>query len=145
MTTNIQTLIKDINEAKAAFKEKGKEALKQSFKEFFDANPEVTSIGWTQYAPYFNDGEPCEFAVHDFVFSKAPLDHDDWDMGSVCNEDSDFIRYDNEFVAESKSISDFNNKVLAKIPDEIYRDLFGDDSMVVVTRDGISTEYYEHD
>lgn len=144
MTTNIQTLIKDINEAKAAFKEKGKEALKQSFKEFFDANPEVTSIGWTQYAPYFNDGEPCEFAVHEFVFSTAPIYHEDWDMESVCKEWSDFME-DNDFLSDSPAAVKFSDDVLTQIPDEIFRDLFGSDSMVVVTRDGISTEYYDHD
>lgn len=24
----------------------------------------VTEFGWTQYTPYFNDGEPCVFGVH---------------------------------------------------------------------------------
>jgi|SRR5277367_899324 len=27
-------------------------------------DPTVTWFGWTQYTPYFNDGEPCIFSVH---------------------------------------------------------------------------------
>jgi hypothetical protein len=25
----------------------------------------VEAVGWTQYTPYFNDGEPCEFGIHE--------------------------------------------------------------------------------
>lgn len=34
-------------------------------------HPEITGIGWTQYTPYFNDGEPCVFRVGDPYFSFA--------------------------------------------------------------------------
>src|SRR6478736_1430716 len=29
------------------------------------ALPNVDSLRWRQYTPYFNDGEPCEFDVHE--------------------------------------------------------------------------------
>ena len=28
------------------------------------AQPGVTEIGWRQYTPYFNDGEPCVFSIY---------------------------------------------------------------------------------
>ena len=37
--------------------------FKETTKEFFDQNPLVNAIVWTQYTPYFNDGDTCEFHV----------------------------------------------------------------------------------
>ncbi len=31
----------------------------------FDANPTLEAVRWTQYTPYFNDGEPCVFGVNE--------------------------------------------------------------------------------
>ncbi len=33
-------------------------------KKLFNEYPELTSFGWTQYTPYFNDGEACQFNSH---------------------------------------------------------------------------------
>lgn len=35
------------------------------------AHDEVTGIAWTQYTPYFNDGDPCIFRASDPSFSFA--------------------------------------------------------------------------
>lgn len=43
------------------------------------AHEEVTGIAWTQYTPYFNDGEPCIFRATDpsFAFVGVTLDEKD--------------------------------------------------------------------
>jgi hypothetical protein len=55
---------------KKAYDEKlaneGEDALKEAFKELFDKHPRLESVTWVQYTPYFNDGDPCYFSVHDF-------------------------------------------------------------------------------
>lgn len=42
--------------------------------------PEVSGIAWTQYTPYFNDGEPCVFQAGEAYFSfndvEIPEDRD---------------------------------------------------------------------
>ena len=55
----------------AAFEEKKKAMLAEIQKEFptmfvdlFKQAPNLKSFGWTQYTPYFNDGDTCEFGVH---------------------------------------------------------------------------------
>ena len=55
----------------AAFDEKKKALLAELQKEFpamftelFAQAPDLKSFGWTQYTPYFNDGDSCEFGVH---------------------------------------------------------------------------------
>jgi len=44
------------------------------------AHEEITGIAWTQYTPYFNDGEPCVFSVGEPDFRLAgvtdPADED---------------------------------------------------------------------
>ena len=41
------------------------EDFKGWFTEFFALYPMVTTIRWTQFTPYFNDGEPCVFSVNE--------------------------------------------------------------------------------
>lgn len=36
------------------------------FKEFFEKNPDIKSFGWTQYTPYFNDGDTCTFSANTY-------------------------------------------------------------------------------
>lgn len=63
-----ETFIKDyIVHKKKLLKliEKSGEALiAPIFKELFE-NAEISMVRWTQSTPSFNDGEPCEFSVHD--------------------------------------------------------------------------------
>lgn len=39
-------------------------ALVDYFRPFFEAHPEVGAVEWGQWAPYFNDGDPCVFGIH---------------------------------------------------------------------------------
>jgi hypothetical protein len=47
----------------------GQAAVKDAFKDLFDKFPEARSISWRQYTPYFCDGDPCYFGVHEFDVS----------------------------------------------------------------------------
>lgn len=47
-------------------RDEGQAAVKDAFKDLFDKYPEIRSVVWTQYTPYFNDGDTCTFSVHDF-------------------------------------------------------------------------------
>lgn len=74
---SLTQLIKDYETARAEFKTKAQAAMKESFKEVFDLFPEITAIRWVQYTPYFNDGDTCEFGVHEAVVTN--LEGDDLD------------------------------------------------------------------
>lgn len=37
--------------------------LRSYFAPVFDADPSVQAIVWGQWAPYFNDGDPCRFGL----------------------------------------------------------------------------------
>lgn len=66
-----------INDMKNNLNKLIKEELSNVMKDFFQENPEIQCICWTQYTPHFNDGEPCEFNVHDPFFIVDGFDADD--------------------------------------------------------------------
>ena len=54
-----------INALKEEMQENSKVLMKEAFREFLEKYDVVDNIFWTQYTPYFNDGESCEFSVGD--------------------------------------------------------------------------------
>jgi hypothetical protein len=63
-------------EIEKAAQEKAKAILAPGLQEFMEAHPDVKAIGWTQYTPYFNDGEECIFGVHS-LHASASDERDD--------------------------------------------------------------------
>ncbi|WP_074344742.1 hypothetical protein [Mycobacteroides abscessus] len=49
------------------------------------AFPEVVSVRWTQYTPYFNDGDACTFSVHEARTKLVDTDEDagDYEDGFI--------------------------------------------------------------
>ena len=94
------TLIKVMAEAREQVKKAGKNAVAALFKHFFATNPDVTGIGWTQYTPHFNDGDPCEFSVHEFSYTtKTGVDFAEVDS-IYAGEDDDGAHASREPAAE---------------------------------------------
>lgn len=99
-------------------------------------HPGVESLRWTQYTPYFNDGEACIFSVQTvcLIPHGADLENKDpWDY------------------ADSKDISDedresFQNEIAHLFEfDDVMLDAFGDHVSVTVRADSVVTEEYSHD
>lgn len=65
---NFKTLNERIAEAMAQMKSDSKTLVEQAANELFQAAPEIDHVFWVQYTPYFNDGEPCTFSVHDIYY-----------------------------------------------------------------------------
>ena len=167
MTYKSLAIAKEFVEHKRAMELKLQETMKEDFVAFFKANPYVGSVIWTQYTPYFNDGEPCEFSRHDFSFlpklDAPPFSEDDeyefddpYDMNFFVESKYDSAAYkklQNDFMEQygsitfygtSKAIEEFK-AVLNTIPDEVYEAAFGDGKKVIASIDGFETEHYDHD
>lgn len=143
-TDTIQTLTEEMNRIRATMLKQGKKLLSEHIKEQFAALPaEVTAIRWSQYAPGFNDGEPCVFGVHDCYFKIGETGGDAGDGF----ETTWGIGYEGD--AARKKLAKACEKVdkaLGKVPDEIYEAAFGDGYQITVTRDGdVEVEEYSHD
>lgn len=153
----------DINEKISQFKqeyeklrnlmlEKGKLALMQAVKEVFDSNPKIQSIWWTQYIPYFNDGDVCEFRVNTPSFTNIDYESDDADDmygGDYDGENDDVmcVSYDFEHeIFDDPSVAQtFKDFISSTEAEEILKNLFGEHAEVCLTREGFHSEYYEHD
>lgn len=147
-----------INQQLEEFKEKRKSLVKELQTEFptllvplLEQSKKIESIGRRQYTPYFNDGDECVFGVrNDDLTINGVSDYDDddskidfikervWDGKNwVNNEDID--RYEFDLLKQIEG-------VLKSVPEDFYKDLFGDHVIVTVFKDGrIETEEYEHD
>lgn len=70
-----------INDLNNQMKEKSKVLMKEEFAVFFEKyDGVVANLFWTQYSPYFNDGEACEFGVHDvWLTLQSDIDNEDYD------------------------------------------------------------------
>lgn len=144
-------LFDELTALKKAYDDKlasaGEDAVKEVFKEFFDTHSNVESVYWTQYTPYFNDGDPCYFSVHDFHLSlsdeESGEDEDD--------EDEDYDDYEMSAWSLSRSNDEKLKKLgedlgnLSDIPDDVLEQVFGDHCKVVATRDGFDVREYSHD
>ena len=169
---SFENLLKAHSEMKKRFRLEATDLFKTITKEFFDENPGITAIHWTQYTPYFNDGDVCEFRVNEIHFTNCPIDSlddinswgeyegDDDDVISV-NSNIEYILDNahsyykkskeglNKLINEEKiditSIKKFAEIVESPEMEDVMLELFGDHVSVTATRDGFSAEDLEHD
>ena len=152
---SLQQLATDFEEEYKKLEEKAKSMVFDEFKKVFERHSELTAIVWTQYTPYFNDGDTCEFGVHDFTITNLPVE----EIQNVTG----WGEYDGEYLTEGpdathfvtslwgSSSNDFPDVVALEkfasttIGEGVFKGAFGDHVIVRVTRDGIDTEEYDHD
>ena len=126
--TKLHELIQEYTNVKDKLVTAFLEALKVELQGIFREYPELESFHWTQYTNFFNDGEPCYFAYRGMGVGEPDEDGE--------YEDS-----------KSYELLDELNDTLANTPDIILQDLFGEDSKVTVTKQGIDIQDYsgEHE
>ncbi len=136
---------------KTEFKNSGKEAIEESIKEIFESHPELEAITWTQYAPYFNDGEPCTFSVND-VYYKLVSKKDESSEENTDEEDEDDDEYESwdDVPYNEKTRTPLEKKLHAfekqlQSLQELAEVVYGPDCRVVVNRNETIIEEYSHD
>lgn len=155
------------DEIVAKFQEEATELFKESVRMVFKSSPDLQLIVWTQYTPYFNDGEECVFSVNSPTFSNATGDDADniqWGEYDGDNpdvwaaEDIGYVLSSNYAgYAELKAKlakSDLDIEMLVKFSQIIQSDYmedcmkasFGDHVRITIDRDlNIKVEEYDHD
>jgi hypothetical protein len=130
----------------------------------FAAHPRLHSFGWTQYTPYFNDGDTCVFGAH---IDEPDINGEHWyeidalrptlrvksgrtetvrgwngrDETRDVYEDVANVGFDPELLASAEAARDF----LRTFDENDFRDVFGDHVKVTVRRDGFDVDEHEHD
>jgi len=117
--------------------------------------PQIIGIRWTQYTPYFNDGNECIFGVGEVRVRLAgtPEDGGDYEdgyldsynLGEYSRERHEYV-YETEEAKQAAAIINEVGDFIAKIPDDVMKDSFGDHVQITVTHaDGFIIEEYVHD
>lgn len=149
--SKLEGLRKLKEEYQKRIREDGEKALKETFVELFDKYPELKSITWAQYTPYFNDGDTCTFSVREFDFGLADDAPEDWKEAMGEYADSDYHYGESIYTARHTSIPKLKELAVdvtqlgRDMPDDLLQYIFGDHCQVVVTRDGMEVLEYEHD
>lgn len=162
-----EELINDQKELQRKFQEQAQGLFKEITKEFFEKNPGITGVIWTQYTPYFNDGDTCEFSVGSPTFTNAPaielLDirwgeyegetEGVWaaeDIGYVLESDRDYYQGTKDKIlaaggVDATSCTLFAKAVGSSEMEDVMQAMFGDHVKIIATRDGFDIDEYEHD
>lgn len=155
MNSKIQEINRLRAEYEARLAEMGKEALSEEFAAFFKANPNVTCLTWTQYTPYFNDGETCYFRVGDLNVRiggepvqnvcKYPAE----DFYETTDEQGGAWDYawgkHEEFPEDIRPQFAAAKELFDSIGQDILEQMYGDHAQVVVTPGGIEVKRVSHD
>ena len=158
-------LIADQADLRKAFQEKAQGLFKNITKEFFEKNPGVNALVWTQYTPYFNDGEACVFNVNDVSFTNAPdPENIRWDeyegeeegvwvtsnVQFTLESDRDYYKETKDLILEKGGVDPQSCELMSKAimsseMEDVMLAMFGDHVQVVATREGFSVDEYDHD
>lgn len=159
-------LIAEQQQLKSRFEIEARELFKILTKEFFDKNPGITAVVWCQYTPYFNDGSPCVFAVHDPIFTNAPDPENVNPYGEYEGEvdhvwatdyPKSILQSEQKYHAETRKLMEevggidaescnaFAKVICSDEMESIMSNMFGDGVKVIATRAGFDVEDHDHD
>lgn len=149
--TQLRKLKKEINEL-------SNDAFTEFIKVLFTKNPKLESFSWTQYTPYFNDGESCVFSVNtdyikingeyadeqDWISPKTIINYGKWNSITKKYVDREEIpnpNYDEELSKVTDEIRDF----LSQFDEDFYHSQYGDHVEITVTSQGVNISEHEHE
>jgi hypothetical protein len=156
------TQLKEKNSQIYKIKKEIKEMSSDIFEDFqsyiFDKYPKLESFGWTQYTPYFNDGESCMFYANtDYLtINGENADGSEWFCPiTITNngtwnrelriyegrEEEKNLNYDQNMVDACGEIGNF----LSNFDDDFYLSRFGDHAEITVTKSEIEISDYDHE
>lgn len=145
-----KSIAKTISDAKEAAKEQCQARIVDLFREFWEVAPDfLTSFGWHQYTPSFNDGDPCYFCTDLYVESMVVTVEPGTFPGEDYGDNGPYIMDElwelegNDNFDTINSILEDITLVLRQIPDDLLEDLWDTNRTVIVSREAITTEWYD--
>ena len=87
---SLENLTEEYKILKKNFQKKAENAFIMAIKEIFQEG-QLEGIAWTQYTPYFNDGDTCEFNLGEIYFVKSGINEHGFpaEIYSYENEDDE--------------------------------------------------------
>ena len=155
----LEGLVQKLEDTKQEMKTEFQTIFKDASADLFDKYSWLQEISWTQFTPYFNDGDSCEFYVNsDFSINGATIY-----SGTLYNECWGSILFDEDedvFEAQKKEYDDSEDRRnewknvqdefeyligFLSQNEEIALMLFGDHAKVSIQKSGAYVEELEHD
>lgn len=156
--------LKSVQEEIDRINQEKERQLQETFKpvlvEWMKANPSVKEVMWTQFTPYFNDGEECEFEVND-LFVRLPrfereyknnkgemVKYDPADYDVEDDESEGYYSIDYGYLNEGgygyliKPLSVLQGQLHSN--QELLRHVFGDHARIRVSQTEVIVEEFEH-
>lgn len=121
----------------------GKATITAGIKAFMAEHPEVESLRFRAYTPYWNDGDECTYRVRDPSLRLVGARGDEGDY-----EDGYQDRFDLSGGAVTKPLGEALGRLgdVLRNAEDAVKATFGDHVQVTVGRDGnAEVEQYEHD
>jgi len=132
-----------MNEQIAAFHKKMGEEFASITRTFFEETG-LEAVAWSQYTPYFNDGEECTFSIDEVYFirngyAEHGLPSRLWELEEYTYGDKEDHKTEYDVVDIFRSsvdplgpiCQDFKNIIHAN--EDLFLELFGDHTTVVLT------------
>ncbi len=140
-----ETAKQNLIAAKSRAFEAGKKEFTEKSKVLFEKNPGLESFAWTQYTPYFNDGDTCRFSAHIDKPDINGVDGGDIDSGeewSNVQRTMITVREPSIEYMLQEPVANF----LCQFNEREFKKMFGDHTKVTVHRDGtVDTDECSHD
>lgn len=151
---SIQKLRSSIKELNQKIQDLAQNEFKEVWKEFFQAFPQVRAVGWTQYAPSWNDGDACTFSIHGIYYTTQTINLDSKSLQRGHFEDYDdedeetarTTQVEWKYVGYGIEKLEQTLQEIEELDDSLFQNAFGESTVVIVTPTTIHTfEYNEHD
>lgn len=159
--TDIDSQLKDLDEDREIFSKKKRKVVRnivKALQSIVNINKHIESVRWSQYTPYFNDGEECTFQI---LYLEYKLSGVELGIGSKWLDDDGYstIHGIERILCENKDILNFEE--LERI-EYICRDMhiihckldaisdallneFGDHAQITISKKDITVTTYDHD
>ena len=170
LLNNIKEKLAEIKRQQEQLTEELRKDFAPMLKPLFEkSNGRITSLGWVQYTPYFNDGDSCEFQVNtdidygirvngESIEDSEFFENSTYSLSKYIKKDGAYEEWVGKYPEYTLNPSNMVKElaiygvllefeeVLNSIDSSFFMSLFGDHVEVTVFENGtIETEEYEHD
>ena len=167
--TNVERIAQEIKASRERLNEEAGKAFQEGVEQIFATYPFLGGITWSQYTPYFNDGDPCVFRTLEVSIGtkrdvdlwlkngRSPYPYDDeyydedgndvkLDITYSTSSEYALDRGDSDAVPEHVAALKDANALFHALPDTFFEATYGD-HMIVLLQPGQDpmTENYDHD
>jgi hypothetical protein len=147
-TARMDEVVSNFNKLAEGLQKTMREEIKKVFTSFFEEFPQVKTIHWTQYTPYFSDGDECIFRLGDLWFTTTEHTELNEREHAYGEGDDGQINDWGKKIEDQKlnsAIKTMSSLLNSDVMEGVMKATYGDHVWVKVHKGGADVEDYEHD